>query len=143
MRRSEGVLVREIFSALAAVSNINVVIVSGREHQSLGKFFEGMPVHLVAEHGLSYRKAGSLQWQHLFPDLDLSWRDAVMPVLNDYVLRSPGFGDWQVRELATHLSSAFAKSPLDRRVARQQSDRGVTARRQQRARCSPRHAAVG
>lgn len=125
--------VREILSTLAVDPGVDVIIVSGREHASLGGFFDGIPVHLIAEHGLSYRKAGSSEWQHLFPDLDLSWRDAVMGILNDYVLRSPGsfvekksaslawhyrqvahgFGDWQARELATHLNAAFAKSPLE------------------------------
>ncbi|MBC7795121.1 MAG: bifunctional alpha,alpha-trehalose-phosphate synthase (UDP-forming)/trehalose-phosphatase [Clostridia bacterium] len=125
--------VRDIVTALAVDPGVDVVIVSGREHESLGKFFEGMPVHLVAEHGLSFRRAGESNWQYLFPDLDLSWRDAVMLILADYVLRSPGsfvekksaslawhyrrvahgFGDWQARELATHLNAAFAKSPLE------------------------------
>lgn len=125
--------VRDILSALASDSNVDVIIVSGREHESLGRFFAGIPVHLVAEHGLSYRKPGGTEWEHLFPDLDLSWRDAVTPILNDYVLRSPGsfiekksaslawhyrrvshgFGDWQARELAAHLNAAFARSPLE------------------------------
>ncbi len=123
----------EVLSSLAASRGVEVIVVSGREHQSLGEFFANVPVHLIAEHGLSFRPAGSTSWEHLFPDLDLGWRDAVRAILDDFVLRSkgsfvekksaslawhyrnvePGFGSWQARELVNHLNEAFAKSPLE------------------------------
>ena len=125
--------VLEALNALAVDPGVEIIVVSGREHTSLGSVFDGVPVHLIAEHGLSYRRAGSKEWQHLFPELDLSWRDAVRRVLDDFVARSkgsfvekksaslawhyrdvePGFADWQARELANHLNEGFAKSPLD------------------------------
>jgi trehalose 6-phosphate synthase/phosphatase len=63
---------------------------------------------------------------------DLSWKAPVRGILEDYTARSPGsfveekpvslvwhyrkvapgFGMWQARELAQHLSEAFANSPL-------------------------------
>ncbi len=123
----------EVLNALCIDPGLEVVVVSGREHTSLGEFFADVPVHLIAEHGLSYRAAGASAWEHLFPDLDLGWRDAVRAILDDFVLRSkgafverksaslawhyrnvePGFGSWQARELVNHLNEAFAKSPLE------------------------------
>lgn len=123
----------EVLAGLAVDPGLEVIIVSGREHQTLGTFFADVPVHLIAEHGLSYRAAGATSWEHLFPELDLSWRDAVRAILDDFTLRSkgafvekksaslawhyrtvePGFGDWQARELVNHLNEAFGKSPLE------------------------------
>ena len=78
----------ELLSRLASTEGNEVVIVSGRDKNTLDEWFGNLPVGLVAEHGaLVKRKEGD--WEVTVPQ-DLSWKDAVRQVLEYYVDRTPG-----------------------------------------------------
>lgn len=65
-----------------------MVIISGREHAFLEQQFRRLNVTLIAEHGFYIKYPGE-EWQKV-TETDLSWKDKIMPVLNDYVDRCSG-----------------------------------------------------
>jgi len=65
-----------------------VVIVSGREKETLEKWFANINVGLVAGHGTWLReKIG--QWKTVKPLIN-KWKDQIRPLLELYVDRTPG-----------------------------------------------------
>jgi len=78
----------ELLSRLASVEGNEVVIVSGRDKNTLEEWFGNLPVGLVAEHGALVKRRGG-DWEVTVPQ-DLSWKDAVRQVLEYYVDRTPG-----------------------------------------------------
>lgn len=123
----------DLLETLSGLEGLDVVIISGRDPSILERWVGHLPITLVAEHGLHWRLRGSETWDVLLEDADTSWKDSVHRVLEDFATRAPGsfieekpaslawhyrrvepaFGNWQARELAQHLSEAFANSPLE------------------------------
>ncbi len=123
---------RRLVADICALSGVQVVIISGRDPKTLEQFFEGLPVHLVAEHGFHRRMHGAAGWEEAGLAPDLSWRASVHDILDEYTQRTPGsfieeksvslvwhyrqaepgFGRWMARELGQHLSETFANSPV-------------------------------
>jgi trehalose 6-phosphate synthase/phosphatase len=65
-----------------------VVIISGRDKSSLTKWFSGLDVSLVAEHGVWIRKKGD-EWKLIEP-IRQDWKPEVFPILEMYMDRTPG-----------------------------------------------------
>ncbi len=82
----EGVI--ELLSRLASTEGNEVVIVSGRDKNTLDEWFGNLPVGLVAEHGALVKRKGG-NWEATVSQ-DLSWKDTVRQVLEYYVDRTPG-----------------------------------------------------
>jgi trehalose 6-phosphate synthase/phosphatase len=78
----------DLLRALSAVGGNEVVIVSGRPRRDLEEWLGGLPVGLVAEHGVWLRLRGG-EWQMLKP-ITAEWKDRVLPILRAYVDRLPG-----------------------------------------------------
>lgn len=67
----------------------NVVLISGRSSDDLGRWFGDLPISLVAEHGAAMRRAGNKTWQTIErPDND--WKRLLEPVLQKYAAKTPG-----------------------------------------------------
>jgi trehalose 6-phosphate synthase/phosphatase len=82
-----------------------VVIVSGRDRESLGGWLGALPLRLVAEHGAWARAAGD-DWQQLGPSR-VRWKKQVRPILERYVERIPGsFVEEKSFSLAWHYRAA-------------------------------------
>ena len=99
-----------------------VVIISGRDKETLGKWFSGQHVDMIAEHGVWLKKIGQDDWT-AYADVDNSWKPDIRQVMEYYVLRTPGalieekhhslvwhyrkvesgLGDLRMRELFSHL----------------------------------------
>ncbi|MDF2156771.1 bifunctional alpha,alpha-trehalose-phosphate synthase (UDP-forming)/trehalose-phosphatase [Algoriphagus sp. CAU 1675] len=100
-----------------------VVIISGRDKDTLGKWFKGMSIDMIAEHGVWVKhKESKAEWE-LYADVDASWKEDIRKVMEYYVLRTPGafieekhhslvwhyrkvesgLGDLRMRELFSHL----------------------------------------
>ncbi len=77
----------ELLQNLADEGN-EVVLVSGRDRVTLENWFGNLPIGLVAEHGALIRFRGG-EWVETVPH-DTSWKDAIRPVLEYYVDRTPG-----------------------------------------------------
>jgi trehalose 6-phosphate synthase/phosphatase len=65
-----------------------VVIISGRKREFIEEQFKNLDAVLVAEHGF-FIKYPDTGWESSL-DLDLSWKDDILPLLNDYVDRCNG-----------------------------------------------------
>ncbi len=78
----------ELLTKLANAESNEVVIVSGRDKNTLDKWFGNLPVSLIAEHGALVKRKGE-DWEVTVPQ-DLSWKSAVRQVLEYYVDRTPG-----------------------------------------------------
>lgn len=65
-----------------------VVIISGRKKEFIEEQFRNMNPILIAEHGYFIKYPGT-EWEKSI-DIDLSWKEKIQPVLNDYVDRCNG-----------------------------------------------------
>jgi trehalose 6-phosphate synthase/phosphatase len=82
-----------------------VVIISGRARNFLEQQFTGLNVSLVAEHGYFIKKKG-LEWTSTV-NADISWKEKVRPILEDYVNRCQGtFIEEKTGSLAWHYRNA-------------------------------------
>lgn len=111
--------VKEIVEALSHLAD--VVIISGRPKNLLKEWFEHYNVHLVAEHGVWYKRRDQ-HWKML-ENLLTGWKSDIRQYLENYVDRTPGsfieekdyslawhyrkadseFGKMRSRELCTNL----------------------------------------
>ncbi|UZD22099.1 bifunctional alpha,alpha-trehalose-phosphate synthase (UDP-forming)/trehalose-phosphatase [Algoriphagus halophytocola] len=100
-----------------------VVIISGRDKDTLGKWFEGQHIDMIAEHGVWVKKKEDKGDWELYAEIEDNWKDDIRKVMEYYVLRTPGafieekhhslvwhyrkvesgLGDLRMRELFSHL----------------------------------------
>ncbi|MEB2781516.1 bifunctional alpha,alpha-trehalose-phosphate synthase (UDP-forming)/trehalose-phosphatase [Algoriphagus sp. C2-6-M1] len=100
-----------------------VVIISGRDKDTLGRWFEGQTIDMIAEHGVWVkRKENQGDWE-LYAEVEDGWKEDIHKIMEYYVLRTPGafieekhhslvwhyrkvesgLGDLRMRELFSHL----------------------------------------
>ncbi|HVV54953.1 MAG TPA: bifunctional alpha,alpha-trehalose-phosphate synthase (UDP-forming)/trehalose-phosphatase [Mucilaginibacter sp.] len=83
----------------------HVVLISGRKHENLEKWFGDLDMDLVAEHGSWFKRRGT-NW-HKIPGLSAQWKRDIKPVLETYVDRTPGsFIEEKTYSLAWHYRKA-------------------------------------
>ncbi len=112
---------REILSKLTADKKNKIVIISGRDKETLFKWMGDYKLQFVAEHGAWIRENGGNF--KTITKIDDSWKEEILPVLEDYVNRTPGsfiehkdyslvwhyrkvetgLGEVRTRELTSHL----------------------------------------
>jgi trehalose 6-phosphate synthase/phosphatase len=112
---------KSLISGLA--DKCQVVIISGRDKETLGKWFTGQKVDMIAEHGVWLKKKEQKEDWTLYTEVDDSWKEDIRNVMEYYVLRTPGafieekhhslvwhyrkvesgLGDLRMRELFSHL----------------------------------------
>ena len=78
---------RRILKRLADDDRNRVAIVSGRPRQTLEKWFRGIDLTLVAEHGAWSRYDGT--WSNIDNDFD-TFKKRLLPILQKYVSRTAG-----------------------------------------------------
>jgi trehalose 6-phosphate synthase/phosphatase len=66
----------------------HVVIISGRDRQTLQSWFGDLPIHLVAEHGFLSRTAGN-EWRSM-KVISGDWKQRLLPILSLFADRLPG-----------------------------------------------------
>lgn len=79
---------KELLDALALNPKNRVVIISGRDKDTLGKWFKDKDFSIIAEHG-AWLKLPYSDWQ-LLEIVNLDWKDTIRPVLEIFVDRTPG-----------------------------------------------------
>jgi len=77
-----------LLEALSNEPKNKVVIISGRDKSSLDKWFSGLNIGLVAEHGV-WVKENKGTWEMIEP-LRSDWKEEIRPILELYVDRTPG-----------------------------------------------------
>ncbi len=78
----------DVLNELISDKKNEVVLISGRKKRELEKWFGGMKMSLVAEHGVWLREAGG-SWV-LAKNIKQKWKDSIRPLLQFYVMRTPG-----------------------------------------------------
>jgi len=95
----------KIVQRLAKNPKNEVVIISGRDKEFLEKQFSGLNLTLVAEHGYYIKKGGGA-WEATM-NTDEQWKEAVLPILNEYVSRCNGtFIEEKTGSIAWHYRNA-------------------------------------
>ncbi|RNI31503.1 bifunctional alpha,alpha-trehalose-phosphate synthase (UDP-forming)/trehalose-phosphatase [Rufibacter latericius] len=82
---------KELISTLECLTQDpknRVVIVSGRDRNTLQKWLGHLPVDFIAEHGVWFRERSG-EWE-MFQTLSDSWKAEVRPILELHVSRTPG-----------------------------------------------------
>ena len=77
-----------LLKQLSAVPENRVVLISGRNYNTLTEWFGTMDIDMIAEHGAWHKKTGQ-GWVNL-PDLIDAWKKDIYPLLETYSDRTPG-----------------------------------------------------
>jgi len=67
----------------------DVVVISGRRKETLGKWLSDLPITLVAEHGI-WTKLKGQDWERDSKIDDSTWKDEAREIMEFYVDRTPG-----------------------------------------------------
>lgn len=95
----------ELITSLGRQENTRVVLISGRDKETLGAWWNSPDIDLIAEHGIWFKK-GEGEWE-LTETLDCEWMAKIRPVLETYVDRTPGtFIEEKNYSLAWHFRKA-------------------------------------
>ena len=80
---------KRLITLLSALSEMGeVVIVSGRDKDTLERWFGKLNVGLIGEHGVWIKDHGE-NWREIMP-LENEWKSSIRPILEYYVDRTPG-----------------------------------------------------
>lgn len=97
-------LVRLLNSLIADSRNM-VVIISGRQHETLETWFGKAGINLIAEHG-AWSKLSGEDWQ-VVSGLSNAWKPDLLPILETYSDRTPGsFIEEKTYSLVWHYRKA-------------------------------------
>ena len=77
-----------LIKELADQPGTKVVIISGRDKDTLQKWFGKIDIGLVAEHGAMFRNKSS-NWEMIEP-LSQEWKKEILPIMEFYEDRTPG-----------------------------------------------------
>ncbi len=95
----------ELISKLNKGNKTDVVLISGRDKNTLGNWWAETSVELISEHGVWMRKQDS-EWE-LSENVKNDWMEAVRPVIENFVDRTPGtFIEDKNYSLAWHYRKA-------------------------------------
>ncbi|MGI4020914.1 MAG: bifunctional alpha,alpha-trehalose-phosphate synthase (UDP-forming)/trehalose-phosphatase [Janthinobacterium lividum] len=90
----------QVLQNLTSDPQNKVIIISGRDYQTLEKWFGHLPITLIADHGAWQKLNG--EWESA-PALNASWKKIVSPVLETFADRTPGsFIEEKTYSLAWH-----------------------------------------
>ncbi|MGD2162155.1 MAG: bifunctional alpha,alpha-trehalose-phosphate synthase (UDP-forming)/trehalose-phosphatase [Anaerolineales bacterium] len=79
-----------ILSDLKAKSRNRVVVISGRDAETLESWLGSASIDLVAEHGARYRKNDDGEWKEAEEITVGNWKEELRPVFDVFVDRTPG-----------------------------------------------------
>ena len=111
----------DIIDGLIAMENTHVILISGRDKNTLQKWLGHFDVEFVGEHGVWVRMRGE-DWKTV-DTLDGSWKEEIRPILEMYCDKTPrsfveekdyslvwhyrkvetGLGELRAREIISHL----------------------------------------
>ena len=80
--------VLDIIHKLTSDPKNEVTIISGRDRDTLEKWFDGCDVNLIVEHGVWTKVRGG-EWSMLY-QINADWKENIRPTLETFVDRTPG-----------------------------------------------------
>jgi trehalose 6-phosphate synthase/phosphatase len=109
-----------------------VVVISGRDRETLQDWLGEIGAELVAEHGAQIRRAADMNWELQSTETTDGWKGELRPLLELYVDRTPGsmleektasmawhyrraepeLGDLRAKQLMENLEGLVANTPL-------------------------------
>ncbi len=122
-----------LLTDLAALPETTTAIVSGRAQSDIERWFGDIPgLWLAVEHGALMRRPDADSWETLRGGVDLSWKERVRPLLEQFAASAPGslvenkdyalawhyrlvdaeFGAWLAAELVTTLENLLSGTEL-------------------------------
>ncbi len=108
-----GKALLRLLSRLGNSKNTDLILISGRDRETLEKWFGRLPVHLIAEHGLFIRERNK-KWKLRKP-VRKQWMKKIMPVLRALMARLPGsFVEEKEYTLVFHYRRADAETASTR-----------------------------
>lgn len=110
-----------LLKKMAADPQNKVVVISGRDQDSLQEWLAGTEVDLVAEHGAWFREHDFDHWESAQQGNTTDWKDNIYPLLEVFAERTPGaFIEekssalvWHYRKSEPELGSLRAKELVD------------------------------
>ena len=100
-----SVRLKKRLTTLAEIPGTDVVVISGRDHQTLENWLGMLPVSLVGDHGLFIKKKNT-EWKKMITPSD-SWMVSLRNVLETYADQMPGaFIEDKTHSLAFHFRNA-------------------------------------
>lgn len=78
-----------LLATLAGKTDTNVVVISGRDRDTLDAWLGALPIDLVAEHGIWLRAQTTGAWM-LEEPLTSEWKEGIHAILAEFVDRTPG-----------------------------------------------------
>lgn len=110
-----GPELRTLLENLSKMEHTQVVIISGRDKDTLEKWLGDLPVGFIGEHGV-WLKTKNGKWE-MAQGLDNSWKKEIKPMLEIYVNKTPGsFIEekdyslvWHYRKVETGLGELRAR----------------------------------
>lgn len=135
-RPEEAVLSKDEKDAIRHLSRyrwLDLVIVSGRDSHFLSEQFDGIRVHMAAEHGAKTFDPGVGRWRKRVLRNRASWYPSAVKIISDYTARVPHsmiekkqysvawhyrlapreYADFQARKLAEELEMGLANMPVN------------------------------
>ena len=105
----------ELIENISKHENTDLVIISGRPHTFLDKYFSHLNIILVAEHGLYIKQIGS-EWYEK-KGLSNEWIEHLLPILDTFTDNTPGtFIEQKTNSLAWHYRKADPELGINRSV---------------------------
>ncbi len=109
----------QLLKELSEYQSTEVILISGRDKDTLENWFSTLDITLVAEHGI-WIKEKDMDWRIIKP-LNTDWKPKLLPILKLYVDRVPGsFIEekdfslvWHYRKADPELASVRAKELMD------------------------------
>lgn len=96
---------KQLIDKLNSLENTDVILISGRDKDTLGSWWKEIPVELISEHGVWNRKVNG-EWE-LSENVKNDWMPVVRPVIENFVDRTPGtFIEEKNYSLAWHYRKA-------------------------------------
>ncbi|WP_212004370.1 bifunctional alpha,alpha-trehalose-phosphate synthase (UDP-forming)/trehalose-phosphatase [Chitinophaga sp. HK235] len=78
----------QLLRELASIPGNDIVMISGRKHETLGEWLGHLPLDLIAEHG-AWQKTREGEWYQL-PGLNDKWKQEIQPIMEQVTDRTPG-----------------------------------------------------
>ena len=95
-----------LLASLSSKAGNDVVIISGRDRQTIERWFGSRGLSLVAEHGALLKVKGGGKWRRTVP-LSTGWKKDVRPVVEAFLDRAPGsFLEEKEFSIALHYRGA-------------------------------------
>ena len=122
----------EVIQKLSSDKKNRVVVISGRDQNTLKHWLGDLPIDIIAEHGVWYKERKS-EWK-IAQKLDVDWKADIRDILEMYVSKTPGsfieekdyslawhyrkvetgLGELRAREIISHLK--FLVNNMDLQV---------------------------